>query len=157
MTDPVLSTYRYTLRRKTRVPLRWVKKMLFIMLNPSTADDFKDDPTIRRCIGFAEREGCTDLMVVNLFALRATDPRELLKSLDPFGPSNDEHLEAAIREHRNEIIVAAWGANKLARVQGELVTKKYGPFKCLGITKGGAPKHPLYVPANAPLVDYCHG
>lgn len=146
-------TYRYTLHRQLKQGIRWVKPALFIMLNPSTADAVQDDPTIRRCIGFAEREGCTSLTVVNLFALRATDPRELSKHADPVGPLNDQRIEEMIDEHSLGIVVAAWGSHPMARKRGKDVVAKFGPFKCLGITKGGSPKHPLYIKADQPLVD----
>jgi hypothetical protein len=146
--------YRYTLTRKTKCPLRWVRPALFIMLNPSTADATKDDPTIRRCISFAEREGCTDLTVVNLFALRATDPRELPKHADPVGPLNDRRIREAIEAHEKfGIIVAAWGANKFAQERGTLVKFLWSPnLLCLGKNKDGSPKHPLYVKNDAPLI-----
>lgn len=146
-------TYRYVLRRDIGQPSRWVKPCLFIMLNPSTADEVQDDPTIRRCIGFAEREGCTSLTVVNLFALRATDPRELKKHADPIGPLNDQRIEEMIDEHSLGIVVAAWGAHPMAKKRGMNVRAKFGPFKCLGITKDGQPKHPLYLKADERLVD----
>ncbi len=149
-------TYRYTLRRRIPSALRWVKPCLFVMLNPSTADATKDDPTIRRCIGFAKREGCTDLTVVNLYALRATDPAELGKHADPFGPDNGRHLAEQIALHRHEIIIAAWGANPFAYRQestsvAKMALRTAGAF-CLGTTAQGHPRHPLYVKADQPLV-----
>lgn len=144
--------YRYTLTRKTNCPLRWVKPALFIMLNPSTADAIKNDPTIRRCISFAERHGCTDLTVVNLFALRATDPRELTKCEDPIGPLNDQRIAEMIDKHKMGLIVAAWGAHPFAKGRAKDLLKKYGTFLCLGKTKDGSPKHPLYVKNDSELI-----
>ena len=70
-------------------------QMLVVGLNPSTADAVHDDPTVRRCIGFAHREGCAELVIVNLFALRSPTPRRLVYAADPVGPENDRHIEAA--------------------------------------------------------------
>lgn len=147
--------YRYTLTRKTNCPLRWNRSALFIMLNPSTADAFQDDPTIRRCISFAERENCTDLTVVNLFALRATNPKELLKHQDPIGPLNDQFLAREIQKAAlsGGIIITAWGKNKFAQKRAFLLKSYFGPFLCLGKNKDGSPKHPLYLKADSPLIE----
>ncbi len=118
------------------------------MLNPSTADESNDDPTIRRCIGFTREWGYGLLEVCNLFAWRTSRPDDLSRVADPVGPANDFHLsEAACRAHR---IVAAWG-NK-----GQLLGRAYAvrnllkgyKVHCLGLTGPGEPKHPLYVPKN---------
>jgi len=159
--------YRYTLHRHIPSVLRWVKPCLFVMLNPSTADATKDDPTIRRCIGFAKREGCTGLTVVNLFALRATDPAELGKHADPFGPDNAKYLAEQIMAHMQiGLIVAAWGSNPMARRDqlAELIKDEpIGVLKmalrnagalCLGMTAEGHPRHPLYVKNDQPLVPW---
>lgn len=145
--------YRYALTRKTKYSSTKERTALFIMLNPSTADATKNDPTIRRCISFAEREKCTDLVVLNLFALRATDPKELEKHKDPIGLYNNERIAELIDKHKNGIVVAAWGANKFARERGALAQFFYGPFLCLGKNRDGSPKHPLYVKKDAPLID----
>ena len=140
--------YRYRLER------RWADgpKALFIMLNPSTADAEKDDPTIRRCISFAKREGCGGLIVVNLFAFRATEPDALLLADDPIGPDNPGALAAAVADCDGPLI-AAWGAWPGARAAGEAVVRKLGPrARCLGLTKAGSPRHPLYVAGDAPLI-----
>lgn len=144
--------YRYLLERRTNCPLRWVHPMLFIMLNPSTADAETDDPTIRRCLRFAESHACTRLTVVNLFALRATNPKELFLAEDPVGPENDWHLEEQINRHSTGIIVAAWGAHPAAR-QREKWFRVPG-LQCFGLTKAGAPRHPLYLPAKATLKPF---
>lgn len=146
-------TYRYTLTRKTNCPLRWVRPILFIMLNPSTATATTNDPTIRRCISFAERHSYTDLTVVNLFALRATNPKELLNHEDPIGPLNDIRIEEEIKKHRNHTIVAAWGSNKLAQERAITLSHQLGPFLCLGRNKNGSPKHPLYVKSDQPFIE----
>lgn len=124
------------------------------MLNPSTADEIKDDPTIRRCISFAKREGCTGLTVVNLFALRATNPKELLKHEDPIGPENDKIIQDMLRLHQIGIVVAAWGAHPLARERSKDVMKMLDSnILCLGTTKDGSPRHPLYVKSAQELVE----
>lgn len=145
-------TYRYVLTREISTMLRWVKPCLFIMLNPSTADAFKDDPTIRRCMGFAEREGCTDLTVINLFALRATNPKELFNHKDPIGPLNDQKMAEQIEKHWMGITVAAWGAHPMAAERAKILSR-YDHIKCLGKTKNGNPKHPLYLKSNSSLID----
>ncbi len=159
-------TYRYTLYRKTKSPVRWVKKCLFIMLNPSTADAEKDDPTIRRCLSFAEREGCTDLTVVNLYALRATNPKEMIALLqyspmEAFGGTDQKkHLLEQIEDHSqmNHLIICAWGKQK--GIEGhadrvmKIINENKGTAYCLGKTKEGYPRHPLYVKGDKPLEQY---
>lgn len=145
--------YRYFLFR------RWAAKgktATFIMLNPSTADSRQDDPTIRRCIGFAKREECSALVVVNLFALRATDPAELRRVEDPTGPENVEWVRKAVEQAREHVapIIAAWGANPMVGEADGAVLAAIGRAQCLGLTKAGAPRHPLYVPADEPLVEF---
>lgn len=132
--------YRYRLDR------RWGDgpTLGFIMLNPSTADAEIDDATIRRCMGFARREGCGGIQVVNLFAYRATDPAHLLTVADPIGPENDLYVRSL-----KGPVVAAWGAHPMAR-KGFFGRH----LLCLGKTKDGYPRHPLYVHRDAPLIDY---
>lgn len=146
--------YRYTLLR------RWgdkPKSVTWIMLNPSTADSEIDDPTIRRCMKFTERLGHTSMVVVNLFALRATDPRKLLVAEDPCGPGNGEWVRKTCQQ--GQITVAAWGSvKKQIRPIADKVVKvvREGGFKlmCLGTTKDGSPRHPLYVRGDAPLIEW---
>jgi hypothetical protein len=153
--------YRYTLHRQIPSVLRWVKPCLFVMLNPSTADATVDDPTIRRCISFAKREGCTDLTVVNLFALRATDPVELTRHADPIGPDNAKHVGEQIIKHQQiGLIIAAWGSHSItSKFNMVFIIKRMlhtsGAF-CLGVTKDGSPRHPLYVRNDQPLIPYTH-
>lgn len=124
----------------------------FIMLNPSTADAETDDPTIRRCISFAKREGCGGLVVVNLYAFRATKPADLW-ALDASerigGPQSEAEFHRAIQEA--EIMIAAWGADT-KRAEHWIVQRYGSNLQCLGKTKGGHPRHPLYVRGDAPLV-----
>ena len=142
--------YRYVLRRSLGSVLRWYKPVLFIMLNPSTADAETDDPTIRRCMAFAKRSGATHLNVVNLFALRATDPKELLKAEDPIGPENDNYIAEEIRKNGMLPTVCAWGSHKFAKKRAMEVLSHGAPggFVCLGQTKDGSPKHPLYLKSD---------
>jgi hypothetical protein len=126
------------------------------MLNPSTADANVDDPTIRRVIGFTAGLGFGGLMVVNLFALRATDPAELARHPDPVGPHNDTYIRAAAAEHGT--VMLAWGAHPSAQRREAAVLSilrdSGARLLCLGTTKSGAPRHPLYLPASAPAVPY---
>ena len=145
--------YRYSLTRAwgTAPPAT------FVMLNPSTADATKDDPTIRRCRGFARDWGCGGLVVVNLYAYRATKPADMLAAADPVGPLNDVTLRAAAEEAwiRNAPLVVAWGANarpeRAAAASG--LIGQFGP-DALGVTKAGQPRHPLYLPAAAPRTPW---
>lgn len=151
--------YRYLLTRDWQRPLlmsSYQCSMLFVMLNPSTADATVDDPTIRRCMGFSRRETCYGIRVVNLFAFRATDPGELLCAEDPVGPLNNSYIEfhAGIGGSESPVVVA-WGKHPAAlpRLQ-QLPVLRGQKLLCLGTNKDGSPKHPLYVPKNAPLVPW---
>lgn len=151
--------YRYNLWRVWDEDRRI---MVFVMQNPSTADANDDDPTIRRCIGFAEREGCGGIVVRNVFALRATDERELLTHPDPVGPKNWDYLIGATSVALGVQLVAAWG-NRLGPKKRSLFRTAYcnaalacvqQKAKCLGVTKSGDPKHPFFLAADTPLVPW---
>lgn len=134
------------------------RSLLFVMLNPSTANDVLDDPTIRRCRGFAEREKAPIFQVVNLFAFRATDPLALALADDPVGPRNDEMLRIAMAASAHRV-VCAWGANAFAARRLSAFARLHAEagapaLWCLGTTKDGAPRHPLYVKADQPLVPF---
>ena len=148
--------FRYTLHRRIPSMLRWVRPCLFIMLNPSKADAQDDDPTIRRCIAFAQREQCTELAVVNLYGLRATKPRMLGLSDDPIGPDNDLYICREVYRCRSisGIIIAAWGAHPMAPKRATAVAEMVGSMLCLGTTASGQPRHPLFVRGDAPLVPW---
>lgn len=143
--------YRYELNRvwdwDSQLPV-----VGWVMLNPSTATATTDDPTIRRCIGFTKRWGYGGLVVRNLFALRATDPRELKRHPDPGGPDNAEHLMMATHD---AFTVCAWGSHPLAAEPGRALIgslQRAGiDVRFLGTTKGGHPRHPLYVRSDAEL------
>lgn len=153
--------YRYNLTREwddTRA------RVLFIMLNPSTADANVDDPTIRRCIRFACDWGFGSLEVVNLSPIRSTDPKGLLsrtpeqKRADGFAYRTNAY-EIEMAGERAALIIQAWGANKAVKELGmgwrmfERRQHLYAIVRRLGSTKGLSPKHPLYVPSAAVPVD----
>ncbi|HEX3778607.1 MAG TPA: DUF1643 domain-containing protein [Pseudonocardiaceae bacterium] len=138
-------TYRYWLTR------HWADGPLlgWIMLNPSTADAEHDDPTIRRCIGFARAWGYAGIMVRNLYALRATDPAALWNHPDPVGPDNDLHLR---RSAESPLTVCAWGNHGSRNDRSRTIVSMLAGFgvrlRCLKTTSTGEPWHPLYVAAS---------
>lgn len=145
--------YRYDLRRvwDTSKPT-----LAVIGLNPSTADEINNDPTVTRCIVRANMLGYGSLIMLNIFAFRATDPEVMLAVDDPIGPDNDD----AIRHHcylHADTILAAWGCHGLHRSRHVEVTKMITMppvsrmLNCLGVNKNGQPKHPLYVSYETPL------
>jgi hypothetical protein len=151
--------YRYTLSRTWDEGLPVV---CFVMANPSTADAENPDPTITRCINFSRAWGYGGLVVVNCFAFRATDPKDLLLArkggVDVVGPENDHHVRVAL--DGAGCTVAAWGALhkslsfRVACVHGRLRQLAADRLVCLGLTKAGAPRHPLFVPAKAKLIPF---
>lgn len=137
--------YRYALCRE------WIDRrptIAFIMLNPSTADASRDDPTIRRCIRFARDWGFGKIAVGNLYALRSPHPDHLATAADPVGPENDRWLREIIG--RASTVVVAWGACPVARARAVDVLEmlSHRPLYCLGTTRDGHPRHPLYVPGS---------
>lgn len=156
------ATYRYALWRTLQrqlVPLVDEEggTVLFVMLNPSIADDVEDDPTIRRCLGFARREGFARLAVANLFAIRSTKPERIAVHPDPVGPLNDAWISQLAAEA--ELIVVAWGASRYASaerieaVKG-ILAESGRPVCCLGLTSSWQPRHPLFVPGKWPLATF---
>lgn len=143
--------YRYRLSR------RWGDGPMatFIMLNPSTADAEVDDPTIRKCMGFARRWGMDGIFVGNLFAVRATKPADMMRAEDPVGPENERHLHHMCHEAgargTGGVLICAWGANGGHMRQDQTFlgwcesTWQVWP-KALRLTSKGMPEHPLYVP-----------
>lgn len=147
--------YRYFLRRDLGGDED--KHVLFVMLNPSRADAVEDDPTIRRCIGFARREGAAALGVVNLYAYRSPTPTVLRSVADPVGPENEEHLIAALRTH--DVVICAWGADEgpirgRSRGVARLALREQKLLWCLGTTRHGHPRHPLYLAGDTPLAPW---
>jgi hypothetical protein len=144
--------YRYIL---TRIWDENKPPAVFIMLNPSTADAEEDDPTIRRCINFAKGWGMGGIKVVNVFAYRATDPKELLKAADPVGIENYNHIEETIN-NAGIVIIACGVVNKrLGQPYKKALDILYGTdIYCLGVTKEGYPRHPLYL-KNTTMPKLC--
>lgn len=139
--------------------------VLFCMLNPSTADGLLDDPTIRKCCGFAQRWGFGRIDVVNLYAFRATDPAQLLdvgRIGDIVGPENDVWIgERAIKSH---IAVVGWGNSLPLKVHAarslhvyDLLLARHRQVRCLGVTQDGQPRHPLMLAYDTPLVAFGGG
>lgn len=142
--------YRYRLSREFIVG---DGSVLFIMLNPSTADAERDDPSVRRCLGFARRWGFKELLVGNLFAWRATMPRELRRANEPIGPDNDLHL--AEMAWQANVIIAAWGTHGAYQGRDKEVARLLRKHwvEHLGLTAGGQPRHPLYLRNDAVRVN----
>ena len=143
--------HRYTL---TRVWDRSREVAMFIGLNPSTADETQDDPTIRRCTRFARDWGFGGLVMTNIFAFRSTDPNGMKAARDPVGPDNDDHI-LKMAMHAG-VIVCAWGAHGVFMDRGLEVVELLRGFKLkiFKTTKSGMPVHPLYQRADAPLKTY---
>ena len=141
-TSAVLSPcrqYRYALWRK------WADgpQVLFVMLNPSTADESVDDPTIRRCISFAKAWGFGSLSVGNLFALRTPNPGQLIEHSSPIGDENDQWLRKL--QDSAALTVAAWGNSGRLNNRSASVAQILSKPHTLGLTKIAEPRHPLYV------------
>lgn len=156
--------YRYLLARMWDdylSELPWFERgvqrplMIFCMLNPSTADGLDDDPTIRKCVGFARRNGCGGILVVNLFAWRETHPKLLPRGPELVGPHNEEFIQIALGNPLMAIGVAAWGrlstrlhrASAPMRVGAQCARR----LQCFGKTKHGHPRHPLMTAYATPL------
>lgn len=144
--------YRYVLWRNFVTDPQ--SPCLWIMLNPSTATEYEDDPTVRKCQEFSRRWGHDSCRVVNIFAWRSTDPSVLPTLEDPIGPENDTYIlkeaEFATR------IICAWGNHGTIRGRGWHVKQLLKPYACwcLGRNQNGEPVHPLYQPKLSPLISY---
>ena len=143
--------YRYWLLR------RWDDEPLLnvIGLNPSTADEEKDDPTIRRIMGFARGWKYGGIQMLNLFSYRATDPKDMMRAEDPVGPNHDDLTRFFSKE--SNTIFCCWGTHggylDRDKYVMSMMDVNYFPF-CLGTTKAGYPKHPLYLPKKERPVYY---
>jgi hypothetical protein len=138
-------TYRYTLWRE------WIGGAgytLLLGLNPSDADETLDDPTIRREVSFAKAWGFAGLAKWNLFGFRTPYPRDLKLAADPIGPDNDRHLLQLAQGA--SLIVACWGDKGSMLGRNAAVLKRLQRFDlhCLGLTRAGHPRHPLYLKAD---------
>jgi hypothetical protein len=144
--------YRYRLARA------WADgwSLPFIMLNPSTADADLDDPTIRRCMSFAQREGAGGIIVVNLFAFRSSSPAAMLAEPNRVGPDNERTIYETITDAGSLPIVCAWGASAGSSAQFLVgyMRANGATLTCLGKTKEGHPRHPLYVKGDQPLLPF---
>lgn len=147
--------YRYSLWR------RWGgdfedKFVLFLGLNPSTADGDVDDATIRKCVEFADQWGFKKLCMANLFAFRATQPTDMKKALDPVGPMNDAQLKTLLEDAA--LVVCAWGNDGKHLQRDDKVTailqSRASVVKCFQLNSNGTPKHPLYVAYGTPLIPF---
>lgn len=145
--------YRYSLKRiwGESLPL-----LVFVMLNPSTADAEQDDPTIRKCIGFAKLWGYGGIVVVNIYAYRATDPRELWKCFDPVGDKNNYHIQI---ECNGRDVVCAWGSDKAHQKRGRKVLSIIAAKRidCIKTSAAGYPCHPLYLSHRLKRVEFAVG
>ncbi len=137
-------TWRYTLWRIWDPALPY---LAVIGLNPSTADETLDDPTIRRCIGFAKRWGYGGYYMLNCYAFRATKPADMKAAADPVGLGNDEAI-ARISAAAGKVL-AAWGVHCDPSREADVCRLVNRPLYCLGFTKGGRPRHPLYLRGDA--------
>ncbi len=145
--------YRYTLRREWDSGAR---RVTFVMLNPSTATEVQNDPTVERCERRARAMGYGAFQVVNIFAFRATDPADMRRAGDPIGPANDAAiLQAAAWADR---IICAWGTHGAHMGRGaqvaQMLLAQGHLLHHLGLAKGGAPKHPLYIGYNVQPMEW---
>lgn len=143
--------YRYQLLRQFDTG---TDRCVFIGLNPSIASAHKDDPTIRRCMGFAHRWGYAELVVVNLFAYRTPYPAQLKAAPDPIGPRNTQTIKRVCQSA--QCIVAAWGAQGTFLGQARKLERIWAdrPVYCFGLTQSKQPLHPLYQKNDAELVPF---
>jgi hypothetical protein len=149
--------YRYLLTRRIS---EHEKTATFIMLNPSTANAHINDPTIRKCIGFARRWQCGTLQVLNLFAVRATLPRDMKQAFDPVGPDNHQWFARVLTPESTHphLVICAWGVHGAFREQDRTVLgwlHEIGiDLFALGLTRQGHPRHPLYMSYATELIPY---
>lgn len=143
--------YRYLLWRSWNSD---APRITFIMLNPSTANEFENDPTIRRCINFAKHWGFGSLGVVNLFAYRATNPNEIYDVTEPVGEENDTYLLQELKQ--TELVILAWGTKGAYLNRDKEVLQLLSSFDlyAIDVSKEGHPKHPLYLRADSTPAKY---
>ena len=141
--------YRYVL---TRIWDEAKSTVVFIGLNPSTADEETDDPTIRKCIGYAKRWGYGKLIMVNLFAFRSTDPSMLKRVEDPVGPDNGSYIQKCVSE--SNLVIACWGNHGKLLNRDKALMGSLPNLVCLKRNKNGTPHHPLYLSKDITPMPY---
>lgn len=141
--------YRYVL---TRILDETKPTVVFIGLNPSTADEEVDDKTIRKCIGYAKRWGYGKLIMVNLFAFRSTDPSMLKRVEDPVGLDNDSYIQKCVSE--SNLVIACWGNHGKLLNRDKVLMDSLPNLVCLKRNKNGTPHHPLYLSKDITPVPY---
>jgi len=127
-------------------------KLLFIGLNPSTADEINDDPTMRRCIRFSKDLGYGGFIMANIFAYRSTDPKKLKTVKDPIGKKNNHWIKKLDKEAG--LTIAAWGTHGNYLNRDKQVIELLDVLYCLRKTKDGFPSHPLYLPSTLKPIKY---
>jgi len=157
--------WRYTLWRQWD-PGSEKDYCAFIGLNPSTADEVQNDPTVTRCINFAKAWGFPGMWMLNLFALRSTDPKGLYAAVNPYGPHENWKIIWDIAQDNCAQVVVCWGAHGAYQRAGHTLLTMLDPqwagctpgcgkqLKCFGKTKSRQPKHPLYLANATPLLDW---
>ena len=148
--------YRYLLQRQ------WGDEAicLFVGLNPSTATADSDDATVRKCVALARTWGFSGMTMANLFAVRCRYPQILSTHQDPVGPDNDRFLLPAVKQAHT--VVAMWGNHGLKSYgqsarRDQYILSLRDDWQCIGITKHGAPRHPLYVASSSSLMNFSEG
>ncbi|MBP2623208.1 DUF1643 domain-containing protein [Streptococcus oricebi] len=141
--------YRYVLWREWDASL---PKLMFVGLNPSTADENEDDPTIKKCIAFAEKWGYGGFYMTNLFAYRSTDPAQLRSVENPVGDENDDYIKKYA--DLSDKVVACWGNDGTYLGRSEQVKNSLKTLFCLKVNQSGQPCHPLYLKADISLKPY---
>lgn len=151
--------YRYSLWRVWNDVL---PRILWVMLNPSTADAEDPDRTLTRCIGFSQPLGFGSLEIVNLYAFRTKSPEILRKTIRErgetyaVGPENERHVDLGLA--RAATVMAAWGSPVFARERGHamatLLRHRHDDIRCLGLNSDGSPRHPLYLPSDTAVVPF---
>lgn len=149
--------HRYTLIHRPDPLFRGGKLLMWVCLNPSTADETQLDPTLTRILGYSRREGYDGFIMTNLFAWRATDPKHMKAAADPVGPDNDRWLlDCAKRSGR---VVAAWGSHGSHQNRATHVCQLLRNFDLVCLTRNadGAPGHPLYLKKTLPFLPFAPG
>lgn len=144
--------YRYTLEHRwdEDIPSYARTTAAWLLLNPSTADTSSLDPTLRRAKGFSRSWGYGGMVVINLYAFRATLPKDMMAALDPIGPLNDTYIERVTTRADVKVVVAGWGTHggHLNRAAQVIEMLKERSLTALKLNQDGSPSHPLYLKAT---------